>query len=64
MKIAKIILGGLFFFMALMLLIQAFQATPPESYEKLAAFVLMGGLAFWFLRSGLKKKNDNNIKLR
>ena len=60
MRTAKIILGGLFGFMSIILLIQAFQASAPESYEKLAAFLLMGGLAFWFLRSVYKKKGDRN----
>lgn len=59
MKIIKILSGGFFAFVALTLLIQAFKSTPPESYEKLAAFILTGGISFWLLYSSRRKENKN-----
>jgi hypothetical protein len=54
MRILKLSLGVFLALIALILLTQAFKSSPPELYEKLAAFFISGGLAFWLLYSSRK----------
>ncbi len=58
MKTIKIIAGVFFALVAFILLTQAFGSVAPESYEKLGAFLIAGGLSFWFLKSAFKKNKN------
>lgn len=60
MKIVKIIFGVFFTLVALTLLVDIFrQDEIIHAFEKLGAFLIAGGIAFWFIRSAVKKKKDN-----
>lgn len=59
MKILKIISGVFFTIVTLTLLIDVFrQDEIIYALEKLGAFFIAGGLAFWFIRSAMKKKKE------